>query len=134
MTHPFPPDDEIISLFRDWIVAQHEADALGERGPADGTPEKAEFDAACDRIAELVQTIADTASLGPIGLAIKVYLRHHSEHGVGYCGGPETLSKFYTDGPYDDLELSMVEDAARFCPELAPLAAGAFEPAEKEAA
>jgi hypothetical protein len=78
MGRPFaewPPDDKILSLFRDWIVAQNDADALGQLNPHNDTPEKAEFDAACARIDALAWSIADIPSQGPIGLAIKAYLR-----------------------------------------------------------
>jgi hypothetical protein len=37
MGQPFadwPPDDKILSLFRDWIVAQNDADALGQLNPS----------------------------------------------------------------------------------------------------
>jgi hypothetical protein len=141
MTHPvadWPADAEILSLFREWIVAQTEAAALSKQATRVDCTGQDEFDAACDRIVELVQAIARTASLGPVGLSIKAYLRHHSEYGSGY-GRPETLGEINTDGPYpqigaDDLDLSMVEDAVHFVPELAPLAAAALAPAEKEAA
>src|SRR5205807_4458472 len=90
----WPPDNEIVSLFREWIVAQTEAQALSGRVIADATPEKAAFDTACDRIDELVGAIADTPSLGPIGLAIKAYLRHHAAHSGAYGSRPETLGEF----------------------------------------
>jgi hypothetical protein len=104
------------------------------RGPADGTPQKAEYDAACDRISELVQRIADTPSAGPIGLAVKCFLRHHDLADIGYGSPPEMLGEFLVECAEDALELSIIEDAVRFAPELGPLAAPALESDEKEAA
>jgi hypothetical protein len=123
MGQPFadwPPDDEILSLFRDWIVAQNDAHALGQLDPKDHTTEKAEFDAACDRTDALAWSIADIPSHGPIGLAIKAYLRQHV---CPYGGPPESLGKFDVDCSQRALEQSIIQDAVRFVPELGPLAA-----------
>jgi hypothetical protein len=137
MGQPFvanwPPDEAIVSLFREWIVAQIEAQALSERVTADDTLEQAAFDTACARIRELVGAIADTLALGPAGLAIKAYLRHHRDHGPSYGCRPETIGEFDTDST-DELDRSIIEDAVRFVPELGPLAAAFLGSAEKAAA
>jgi hypothetical protein len=131
MTQPFPPDDEILSLFREWIVAQTEADALGY--PSLDHPQRGEFDAAHERIEQLAWSIADVPSRGPIGLAIKAYLRHHADQHP--CGRrPESLGELRVDCSEAALEQSIIRDAVRFVPELGPLAAAALESAEKEAA
>jgi hypothetical protein len=134
MGQPFadwPPDDKILSLFRDWIVAQNDAHALGQLKPDDDTPEKAEFDAACARIDELAWSIADIPSHGPIGLAIKADLRQHVfPHG----GRPESLGEFDVDCSQTALEQSIIQDAVRFVPELGPLAAAVVGSGGKAAA
>ncbi len=115
------PDEQILSLFREWIVAQIEAQDLSERATADHTPQQAAFDAAVNRIVELVDAIADIPSLGPVGLAIKAYLRHHAAHGGAYGSRPETLGEFPFDADCADarIEPSIIADAVRFAPESA---------------
>jgi hypothetical protein len=138
MTHPaadWPPENAIVALFRQWVAAEIEADALGQRDAEDGTPEQAEFEAASERTTDLADAIAAIPSRGPVGLAIKAYLRHHFAHGSRYGDRPATLAEFETDcGTETALERSMIEDAVHFVPELAALAAAAIEPAESEAA
>jgi len=132
----WPPEEEILSLFREWIVAQIEAQPLSERVTADHTPEQAAFESASDRTVELVDAIADTPSRGPVGMAIKAYLRHHFAHNPLYGNPPETLGefKFYDDSPEANLERSIIEDAVRFVPELGPLAAAVVGSTAKAAA
>jgi len=88
------------------------------------------------RIAELDGMIADLPSQGPAGLAVKSYLRHHNVHPGDYGSRPETLGDLGMDAgsTYGDLDVSIIADAVRFVPELGPLAAAVFGPAEKEAA
>jgi hypothetical protein len=135
MTQPFPPDDEILSLFREWIVRQRVAQAISDLNPQDNTLQKAEYDAACDRFSELEGRIADIPSRGPIGLAVKCYLSLHGDHPGGYDSAPEMLGEFDAEQfPDTAIGLSILKDAVRFCPELAPLAAPALgNPAEAKA-
>lgn len=126
-SHPFAElsaDDEIVSLFRDWIAAQNEAHALGVPD-LDDTQGRAEFDAAWHDVDELVWSIADIPSHGPIGLAIKAYLRHHADQCP--CGPrPEMLGVLKIDSDLTALERSIIADAVRFVPELGPLAVAAL--------
>jgi hypothetical protein len=49
----WPPDNAIVALFRQWVAAENEAEALGRRDAEDGTPERAEFEAASERTTDL---------------------------------------------------------------------------------
>jgi hypothetical protein len=130
----WPPENAIVALFRQWVAAENEADALGQRDAEDGTPERAEFDAASARPTDLADAIAAIPSRGPVGLAIKAYLRQHFAHGGRYGERPATLGEFEVDCSETALERSIIEDAVRFVPELAPLATAALESDGKEAA
>jgi hypothetical protein len=101
-TFTAPADDsQILSLFREW---------LGLYRAAEGIPNTfkgfKEFDAARERLDALTtEVIAKVPAAGAAGIAIKAFLRLHME-----------------DPPLGTVEKSLLEDAARFVPELAPLA------------
>jgi hypothetical protein len=71
---------------------------------------------------KIEKTIIETPSTGAVGLAIKSYLTHHIEGGAD-DGGP-ALGKGAINWEIDG---SILKDVIRFVPELAPLAAGAFD-------
>jgi hypothetical protein len=128
-----PPDCSdvaIVSLFREWIAAVIEAEALAQNNPADDTPEQAAFETACCRADDLVGAIADIPSQGPVGLAVKAFLRYRNENPPAWGEPPETLGTTLLDpGNLDsDLGCSIIADAVRFLPELGPLAAAVIGP------
>jgi hypothetical protein len=124
--HPAQPSDdaEILSLFREWITAHRQLAA---------EPDDQQSDKLNDRIYELVAAITATPAAGAAGLAVKVYLSIHMQD----TGLPIDCGEFSKDAAalsgdalgdverHDDarLERAMLEDAVRFVPELAPLAA-----------
>jgi hypothetical protein len=123
-------DGRILSLFREWMVAERATDALP--GGDDDSPEQAEAEAASQRTADIVTAIARTPATGPQGLAIKAYIAIHMQDGTTREDAA-ALSRGALGGD-TRLEKSMLEDAVRFVPEIEPLAAKALEEAEKAAA
>jgi hypothetical protein len=88
------------------------------------------FQAASDRTCELIHAIAELPATGLTGFVIKVYLRHRTVHG-GTFEDPCAARSLGADADqYIDrhIEQSIIEDAVRFVPELAPLAANAISP------
>jgi hypothetical protein len=112
MTHgaDWPPENAIVALFRQRVAAENEADALGQRDAEDGTPERAEFNAATERTTDLADAIVAIPSRGPVGLAIKVYLRHRFAHGGRYGDRPAMLGEFEADCTEAALERSIIEE------------------------
>jgi hypothetical protein len=99
ITTPAPADDSrILSLFRDWQGLCRAAEAIRD---------DSEYDAARERLdAIATEEIAKVPAAGAAGIAIKAFLHLHME-----------------DPPLGALEISLLEDAARFVPQLAPLVA-----------
>ena len=92
---------------------------------------RAAYNEACGAACEIEDYLIKTPASGPIGLAIKVFLRHKDEHQGGSRGGdPCKLCvpvKGERDGIVDDVEESLLRDAVRSLPELAPLCAAVIE-------
>jgi hypothetical protein len=114
-------DAEILSLFRQWIEAQREGDRM-EGGPA--------HDAVCDRISQLEYRIADLPACGLVGLSVKAYFVARDGREALPGADPAGVSAFETRTYGDDPEkfvdarlvASLLRDASRFVPDIAPLA------------
>jgi hypothetical protein len=112
-----PADDSriILSLFREWVATTRTTVALYD---GDG----AEYEASAAAVYKIEDAIIEAPSTGAVGLAIKSYLLHHIE-GAADDGGPAL-----GDGAINwEIDASILKDVIRFVPELAPLAAGAFD-------
>jgi hypothetical protein len=120
-------DEEIVAKFREWCEASRYAETIGD----DFASEPA-YNDACAAAFEIEDYLVETPASGPIGLAIKVFLRHKDEHQGGPRGGdPCKLCvpvKGERDGLVEDVEESLLRDAVRFLPELAPLCAAVIGP------
>jgi hypothetical protein len=123
-----PADDsEILSLFREWVAAMRAADALP--GGPDGSPEQAEYDAACRRCWNLEEAITAMPAAGAAGFAIKIYIAVHIVD-VSARDDNAALSADALDADRCcDVRVSaaLLRDAIRFAPELAPLTAAVIE-------
>jgi hypothetical protein len=120
-------DVAILAKFREWCEASRYAETIGD----DFASEPA-YNEACTAACEIKDYLVKTPASGPIGLAIKVFLRHKDEHQGGPRGGdPCKLCvpvKGERDSIVEDVEESLLRDAVRFLPELAPLCAAVIEP------
>lgn len=116
---------EVLAKFREWCEASRYAETIGD----DRASEPA-YNEACSAACEIEDYLVKTPASGPIGLTIKVFLRHKDEHQGSRPGGdPCKLCapvKGERDGIVDDVEESLLRDAVRFLPELAPLCAAAI--------
>jgi hypothetical protein len=113
-----PADDsKILSLFREWVVAKRFSWAV----PDD------EFEAAAEVADKFEDAIIATPSSGATGLAIKAYLLLQLENKQDEDGAALGDKLNYSG------EASILRDAVRFVPELAPLvrAAIASQPDEQ---
>jgi hypothetical protein len=132
-------EDEIRSLFGQWIELHRQRDAVAIRevgDPVVDAAEEAAIDAFVDRADALEKQIHCLRATGPIGLAIKAYLvaRSWRREDLSADDPRGSLGRFnandYRGGALWDnaVELrSFAEDAARFVPELAPLVAGVVD-------
>jgi hypothetical protein len=117
-------DVEVLAKFREWCAACRYAETIGD----DFASEPA-YNEACGVAYEIEDYLVKTPASGPIGLAIKVFLRHKDEHQGPRRDAPCKLCapvKGERDGIVDDVEESLLRDAVRFLPELAPLCAAAI--------
>ena len=114
-------DGAILALFREWCEAV--------RYSARGFDEESESEAACARVYGIEDAISDIAAIGAAGLAIKIYIRSRTDHAVA-DGDPCGLGAAYME----ETEASILRDACRFVPELAPLCAAALESEEEDGA
>jgi hypothetical protein len=123
-----PADDsEILSLFREWVAAMRAADALP--GGPDGSPEQAEYDAACRRCWNLEKAITAIPAAGAAGLAIKIYIGVHVvDTSTRDDDAALSADALDVDQSCDArVSASILRDAVRFAPELAPLTAAVIE-------
>jgi len=121
-------DQRIIELFREWQEAWTAAGInIGPDGIDDGNanPE------AMEHVSEIEHAIQEIPAAGPVGMAIKAYMLAFVLRGA--CAG----SGAFGIGGFSDSEYSpsgwlcdeegwlktLLEDAMRFCPELAPFTA-----------
>ncbi len=110
-----PGDDRILSLFREWVAAsRHMAAVPGEA--------EEECKAAIAVVNGIEDTINETPSSGAAGLAIKSYLSLHIEAFYD----PKDAAALGDTAINYEVHASILADAIRFVPELAPLAAPAF--------
>jgi hypothetical protein len=127
MNATIPNDSRILSLFREWVVAERVAGALAEDEKFDGSDEYYE---ALRRTNKLVAAISDIPAVGAAGLAIKSYLTVQAED-IMRRDDVAALSSEAAN--HADLTRSILEDAVRFVPELAPFAAAALALGEPDA-
>jgi hypothetical protein len=120
---PIANDDELIfSLFRDWQAAERAATALPS-GAYD-SPEDVAYQAALEHAEDVLYKIADVPAAGLAAFVLKAFLYAHCEHGSASGPEPCALRAFFkSEENYSSTPLlqSILEDAARFLPELAPL-------------
>ena len=109
-------DDQILVLFREWLIAVRHANS--------GIPEHeddAVLDIACDRVTEIEDAIAGLPCAGVVGLSIKIFLLHHKQFPLHQ---PADGCGLGSGSPFESsIEKSVIGDAVRFVPELAPLCA-----------
>lgn len=116
---PAPDDNKILTLFREWVAATRASISLWKDGNSE------EYDAAAATIDDTIERpIIETPSSGAAGLAIKAYLAIRASGGGAREDEAALNPKF---GLNWLIEASLLRDAARFVPELAPLVAGAVE-------
>jgi hypothetical protein len=114
-------DTRLVALFREWMAAERSSATLQSQ---DDSPERAEFEAACDRASDILDEIADTPANGLTGFVIKAYMHFHCERG-GAFDNPCAIRAFQeSEEGYTVTQLgrSLIEDMIRFVPELPPLA------------
>ena len=119
-------DDRILTLFREWCEAIRHLEALPTA--SDDDPERVAAHARCSG---LEAAISDTASSGPAGLAVKIYIETFHEHGCR-SADPCEIGK-HKDQRINETLLSALRDACRFLPELVPLCAAVLEEEEQPA-
>ena len=117
-------DAAILALFREWCEAIRHLEALPNA--SDDDPERVAAHARCS---SLEAAISDTASTGPAGLAVKIYIETFHEHGCR-SADPCEIGK-HKDQRINETLLSALRDARRFLPELAPLCAAVLDEDEQ---
>ena len=130
-------DAEILDLFHRWIEGQRAAARLPTSTPSDD----AVYNAALVAIFELERGIANIAAAGAAGMAVKTYLVAFyegggtSEEAASLAGldeeasSPERGGEMYISAHF---ALSLIHDAARFVPEIGPLAVRMIGPTPRD--
>jgi hypothetical protein len=107
-------------MFRDWLAAERRAAELGMNAPDDDP----EFEAALQKVNDILDRIYATPATDLPSLAVKAYLRLYEEHG-GKRGVEIGKVDFEVIGGFEGAtaaELALARDLSRILPELlAPL-------------
>ena len=116
-------DAHVRALFRDWL------DVTRELWRHCHDEDRTEYDAASDRETEIEEEIARTPG-GSVALAIKVFLSERFDL-CAWVPEPGMIRQYPPDEIeeeervwIDDLKISILRDAAKLAPELAPVCSG----------
>jgi hypothetical protein len=110
-------DAEILSLFREWIEAYRAQDRIIKPYPDTDAQDLPAWVTAQDHIDDLEQRIADIPAEGAVGLAAKAYMASFQHHGGSY----KDAAAIWGRAEMREVEAALLEDAARFVPEIREL-------------